>query len=90
MERVNIRVYGDVQGVGFRFTAIEVARDLGLTGWAKNNTDGSVEIVAEGPKERLENLISWAKKGPPLAGVEKVDVEWEEATGEFDDFTVRY
>ena len=90
MERVHLIISGDVQGVGYRFTAIEVARDLRLVGWIRNNQDGSVEIVAEGPKETLENLITWAKKGPALARVEDVKMGWEKATGEFDSFDVRY
>ncbi|OGY22582.1 MAG: acylphosphatase [Candidatus Woykebacteria bacterium GWB1_45_5] len=90
MERVHLVIIGEVQAVGFRFTAIEVARDLGLTGWVKNNPDGSVEIVAEGPKEKLENLLTWAKTGPPLARIEDVKIEWQQATGEFGDFTAKY
>ena len=90
MERVHLIISGDVQAVGFRFTAIEVARDLGLVGWVRNNPDGTVEIVAEGPKEKLENLITWAKSGPFLAKVENVKVDWEQATGEFSGFGARY
>jgi len=90
MERVHLIISGDVQGVGFRFTAIEVARGLDLTGWVKNCPDGSVEIVAEGPREKLENLITWAKKGPALAKVEDVKIRWETATGEFSSFEARY
>lgn len=90
MERVHLIVSGDVQAVGFRFTAIEVARDLGLVGWVRNNPDGTVEILAEGPKEKLENLITWAKKGPFLAKVDEVKTEWGKAIGEFENFDVRY
>jgi acylphosphatase len=90
MERVHLVISGDVQAVGFRFTAIEVARDLGLVGWVRNNPDGTVEIAAEGPKEKLENLLTWAKKGPTLARVDDVKLEWGKATGEFEDFDVRY
>ena len=90
MERVSVRVFGDVHYVGFRFSTIEVARDLGLTGWVKNEPGGSVQIVVEGEKEKLENLVTWAKKGPTLARVEKIDVRWEKATGEFSSFDVSY
>ena len=90
MERVSVQVFGDVHYVGFRFSTIEVARDLGLTGWVKNEPGGSVQIVVEGEKEKLENLITWAKKGPTLARVEKIDVRWEKATGEFSSFDVSY
>lgn len=88
--RMHIVVYGDVHGVGFRFTAIKIARDLGLTGWTRNNEDGSVEIIAEGPKSKLENLATWVKSGPPLAKVEKIKVDWGLVTGEFSAFDVEY
>ena len=90
IHRVRMIVFGDVQVVGFRFSCIEVARGLGLTGWVRNNPDGSVEIAAEGEREKLENLISWAKKGPPFAKVAKIQFDWEEGTGEFSGFDVRY
>ena len=90
MRRVNIRITGDVQAVGFRYTAIEVARDLGLTGWVKNNPDDSVQIVAEGEKESLENLITWTKQGPSVARVERIETIWEKASGEFSSFEARY
>ena len=90
MERVHLIISGDIQGVGYRFTAIEVARDLDLTGWVSNNQDGNVEIVAEGPKEKLENLITWAKTGPPLARVDDVKADWRQATGELNTFEVKY
>jgi len=90
MERAHLIISGDVHGVGYRFTAIEVARDLGLTGLVRNNPDGSVEIVAEGPREKLENLITWAKKGPPLARVDDAKINWQQASGEFDTFEVNY
>lgn len=88
MKRVLLLISGDVTGVGFRFSTIQIARELGLTGWVRNTEDGKVEIIAEGEKEKLENLVMWARKGPPLAQVEKVNVEWQEATGEFRDFDV--
>jgi acylphosphatase len=90
MKRVRLIIFGDVQAVGFRFSAIEVARDLGLTGWVRNNPNGTVEIVAEASRDWLENFITWAKKGPPLAKVTDVEIDWEQATGEFSEFTVGY
>ncbi len=90
MERVHIWVSGKVQGVWYRASTVEEARRLGLTGWVRNLPDGRVEIVAEGPKERLEELIAWCHEGPPLAVVDRVDVVWETATGEFPDFSIAY
>jgi len=90
MDRIHFFVFGSVQGVGFRFTTIEKARNLGLVGWARNNPDGSVEIIAEGSKEKLEKLAIWAKKGPFLANVEKIETSWEKAIGGFTSFDVKY
>ncbi|OGY28066.1 MAG: hypothetical protein A2Z42_02500 [Candidatus Woykebacteria bacterium RBG_19FT_COMBO_43_10] len=90
IHRVRMIVFGDVQVVGFRFSCIEVARGLGLTGWVRNNPDGTVQIVAEGEKEPLENLVTWAKQGPPLARVDEIKTEWQEVTGEFSKFEVKY
>lgn len=88
MKRVYLLISGSVTGVGFRLSTIHIARELGLTGWVRNTRDGKVEIVAEGPEERLKNLVTWTHKGPLLARVDKVSVDWQEATGEFTTFTV--
>jgi len=90
MERVNIRVFGDVQGVFYRSTAVSIARGVGLMGWVKNTPDGSVEMVAEGEKEFLDQLIEWCREGSEFARVENVEVDWQKATGEFGSFEVRY
>jgi len=88
--RAHIKVTGRVQGVYFRSTAREVAMEMGITGWVRNVPDGSVEIVAEGEKEKIEKFIKWCWKGPPLAIVENVEVKWEEYKNEFKSFEVRY
>jgi len=90
MEQVHLIVSGDVHTVGFRYSTIEIARDLGLVGWVRNNPDGTVEIVAEGPKEKLENLNILAKKGPPFANVEEVEVDWQQASDEFSTVDCKY
>ncbi|MBL7985971.1 MAG: acylphosphatase [Flavobacteriales bacterium] len=76
MEQVHrsIRVVGRVQGVMFRKHTMIEAQRLGLTGWVKNLPDGSVHIEAEGPAEKLDELVAWCRTGPPLAGVEDVHV----------------
>jgi acylphosphatase len=88
--RAHIKVTGRVQGVYYRSTAREVAIELGLTGWVRNVPDGSVEIVAEGEKEKIEEFIKWCWKGPPLAIVKNLEVKWEEYKNEFKSFEVRY
>lgn len=83
-------IYGIVQGVFFRSNAKKVAETLGLMGYARNMADGSVEVVAEGPEEKIKELIKFCKKGPERAEVSKVDVRFLEATGEFNGFEVRH
>jgi len=86
--QAHIRIYGQVQGVFFRSYAKEVADRLGLVGWVKNNPDGSVETVAEGSKEKLEEFVKWCKKGPSGAMVEKVEVKWGEKSEDYDQFEI--
>jgi len=88
-ERLSARVRGIVQGVGFRYFTRESAARLGLTGWVRNVADGSVELVAEGPRADLERLIELITAGPQLSSVRGIESDWSEATGEFRGFTVR-
>ena len=76
--RIRLIIRGRVQGVWYRGSAQEIARELGLTGWVRNLNDGSVELVAEGESSALEALIAWCREGPPLANV--YDILEEEIT----------
>lgn len=88
-ERLSARITGRVQGVGFRnFTQMR-ARRLDLTGWVRNENDGSVRLEAEGPRATLEELLDAVRDGPRMARVDDVDVEWSAAADEFDVFRVR-
>jgi len=81
------RVSGRVQGVGFRLSAVREARRLGLRGWVRNADDGSVEVEAEGPPERLDAYLAWLQHGPPGAFVSDVEVHPvppDAGRGEFD------
>lgn len=89
-QRAHLDIMGKVQGVGFRANTRREARKLGLTGWVRNLSDGSVEVVAEGKKEDIVSLISWAREGPRLAKVKNVEVERDEYRNEFEVFSVRY
>ena len=89
-QRAHLKITGRVQGVGFRNSTRRKARKLGVTGWVKNLTDGSVEAVCEGNKEDVEDLIDWAKSGPRLAGVSDIEVERTSYKGEFEEFSIRY
>ncbi len=87
--RLHARVSGVVQGVGFRYFTRQLASGLGLTGWVRNIPDGTVELVAEGPRDRLEHLLDAFSEGPHGSSVRGVTSDWSEATGEFSDFGVR-
>ena len=89
-ERLSARVTGRVQGVGFRYFTMGRARGLGLVGWVRNEHDGAVQIVAEGPRVALEQLLESVRSGPAGAHVAGVSYDWKEATGDFDGFGVRY
>jgi acylphosphatase len=76
-----------VQGVGFRWSAVREARQLGLRGWVRNADDGSVEVEAEGTPSALEDFLAWLRRGPPGAFVDDVEVhpvQPGEARGDFD------
>jgi acylphosphatase len=85
-----VRIKGRVQGVGFRFSAIDEARRLGLAGWVRNTHDGDVELVAEGERDQLRRLLTWCHAGPPGARVTNVEERWLEHRGEFTDFRIRH
>jgi len=82
LRRAHVVIRGRVQGVFFRAEARERALSLGVAGWIRNNADGSVEAVFEGPEERVESLLRWCGHGPPGAVVEAVETRWEEPAGE--------
>jgi acylphosphatase len=82
-----LHIFGQVQGVGFRYHLGEQARRLGISGWVRNRRGGSVEAVIEGTPEAVEALLVWARRGPPAAQVERVEVSAAEGT--FADFELR-
>jgi acylphosphatase len=88
--RVHAVVHGYVQGVNFRYYATRTARDLGLSGWVANRSDGTVETIAEGKRSDLDEFLDFLHRGSPSASVRGVDVEWDSPTGEFSGFRVRY
>ena len=72
--RVRAVVSGRVQGVFYRDGCRAEARRLGLRGWVRNRSDRTVEVVAEGPRDRVERLLTWCRHGPPRATVTGVTV----------------
>ena len=87
--RISILIKGQVQGVFFRYETKKEAEKLELTGWVKNNNDGTVEVLAEGDKVNLEKLVEWCKSGPDSARVENVEIKWLPYTGELMKFEIR-
>ena len=83
-----IRIYGKVQGVWYRASTERQAKTLGLTGFVRNEPDGSVYVEAEGEISGLQKLVDWCKEGPPFAQVKKVEFEEIPVQG-FDSFEVR-
>lgn len=83
-------VHGRVQGVGFRYFAVEKALGLGLRGYARNLNDGSVEVLAQGPRQALENLLAQLWRGPSAAHVTQVEVDWDDSSIHVSGFHVRW
>ena len=88
--RAHVFVSGRVQGVFFRSYTQDKAKELNLKGWVRNTRDRKVEALFEGEKESVEAMIKWCYEGPPYAKVTNVEVKWEQLTGEFSTFGVRY
>lgn len=88
--QARIYILGFVQGVGYRYFVRANARKLGLTGWAQNTDDGRVEVLAQGPKEKIQELIKLCEKGPFLSEVKSVQVEWEETAEKFQNFEISH
>lgn len=89
-EHMHAIVHGRVQGVNFRATTVHIANKMDITGWVRNNSNGTVEVVAEGPREQLELFLEYLHEGPPSAQVTHIDVTWLESSGHRDSFVVRY
>ncbi len=91
MIRIHLKITGKVQGVFFRAHTIEKAESLGdITGWVANNADGTVDVVAEGPENKINDLTDWCRSGPSTCEVKKIEVEKLTFTGEFSEFSIRY
>lgn len=87
--RAHVYVSGRVQGVYYRATTRDTARERGVDGWVRNLEDGRVEAVFEGPRAAIEAMVEWCHEGSPKARVEEVKVEYEQPEG-LDGFRVRW
>ena len=87
--RTHIWVTGRVQGVGFRAYVESIALQAEVTGWVRNVGYDTVEAVAEGTREKVEQFVELMKQGPRASRVDESKIEWETPTGEFREFGVR-
>ena len=88
MKRAEVTVRGMVQGVFFRVETRDRARSLGLSGWVRNASDGTVRAAFEGDHERVASMVDWCGRGPRGAHVQDVEVTWANPEGE-KGFTIR-
>ena len=88
--RAHAIISGRVQGVFFRMETKQAAQRYGVFGWVRNLPDGTVEAVFEGKKENIEAVLGWCQHGPPHAKVSRVDIKWQDYSGEFESFDVTY
>ena len=89
--RAHAIISGRVQGVYYRMETLHAVEGIGgICGWVRNRRDGRVEAVFEGGVDSVDQILAWCRKGPSLASVRHVSVEWQPYTGEFDDFRIRY
>ena len=89
MKTRQIRVTGRVQGVGYRDALRREALRLGVRGWVRNRRDGSVEALLQGEPDQLEALVAWARRGPPLAAVARVEEAAARGDAEAAGFEIR-
>jgi len=89
LKHLNIKVIGRVQGVGFRYSALHMARNLNLKGFVRNNPDGSVYIEAEGDEENLNIFTDWCRNSPGGSRVDRALIT-EGPMRNFEDFSVNF
>nr|WP_295972170.1 acylphosphatase [uncultured Bacillus sp.] len=90
MIQLRIIVSGKVQGVGYRYFSQMKAAQYGIKGWAKNHTDGSVEIIAAGSNEQLEPFIEDLRKGNPFSKINYMEITEMDHADHFPSFTIKY
>lgn len=89
MKHLNIKIFGRVQGINFRWNTRHKAWQLGISGYVRNLPDGSVFIEAEGEEQALDKLVAWCRKGPWFAKVTDIQVE-AGAIMDYDEFVIRH
>lgn len=89
MNDLSMIIFGRVQGVYFRKLTQQQAQRLNITGWVRNRSEGSVEILAQGDEQYLISLLEWCRRGPRFAKVEQIEINWVEQTENFSSFEIR-
>jgi len=89
MKELSLKIYGVVQDVSFRYYAKQKAQALGLTGWVRNESDGTVKAVAQGAKADLEVFLNWCAEGSYQAKVEKIEASFEKPGALYRSFEIR-
>jgi len=90
MKRIKLIIKGRVQGIFYRKITQKTAISLGIIGYVRNLPDGSVEVVAEAPEQKLKELIGFCRKGPERAVVTNIQIQFSEPKNEFTTFSIRY
>lgn len=90
MKHLDIKIYGRVQNVSFRYYARDKARELGIKGFVRNELDNSVYIEAEADRNFLNKFLIWCRKGPRWAKVKDVEIQESEEIKGYEDFTIEY
>lgn len=90
IRRLMVVVHGRVQGVGFRFTTVEIARNFEITGYVQNMMDGSVKILAEGDASELDRFMDGVRSSHIYRYVIREDLTWHEPAGDLEAFSIRY
>lgn len=88
-ETYHVKVYGLVQGVGFRLATARQAHALKITGWVRNLEDGSVEAWIQGSDKQVDDMLQWFNFGPPQANVSRLEIERIDTDQRFDTFAYR-
>jgi len=89
-QKAVLLISGKVQGVGYRFFVSDTARSLGLTGWVRNNPDGTVESEADGEKDAVENFIEQIRENHPWARIDGIKIVWADFDGKNKNFNIKY
>jgi acylphosphatase len=90
IQELHAYIHGWVQGVGYRYFVVNTALTLGLRGYTRNQSDGSVEVLAQGTRSALERLLTLLQKGPSAAEVSEVHTHWGQPTEHLSGFHVRW